>query len=141
VIIWATYRKDIEMITSAIKAEYGKNSIVTYFGDTGTYEREDAVSNFQNEGSEVRFFLGNPKTGGYGLTLTAASTVIYYSNNYELEVRLQSEDRAHRIGQYKSVTYVDIVTEDTVDEKIIKALRGKRKISAEVLGDSWKEWI
>ncbi|HBP65143.1 MAG TPA: hypothetical protein DD730_12915, partial [Desulfosporosinus sp.] len=102
VIIWATYRKDIEMITSAIKAEYGKNSIVTYFGDTGTYEREDAVSNFQNEGSEVRFFLGNPKTGGYGLTLTAASTVIYYSNNYELEVRLQSEDRAHRIGQYKS---------------------------------------
>ncbi len=141
VIIWATYRKDIEMITAAIKAEYGKNSIVTYFGDTGTYDREDAVSNFQDEQSEVRFFLGNPKTGGYGLTLTAASTVIYYSNNYELEVRLQSEDRAHRIGQYKSVTYVDIVTENTVDEKIIKALRGKRKISAEVLGDSWKEWI
>lgn len=141
VIIWATYRKDIEMITKEIKHDYGENSIVTYFGDTNTYDREDAVSNFQDVSSEVRFFLGNPKTGGYGLTLTTASTVIYFSNNYELEVRLQSEDRAHRIGQYKSVTYVDIVTEDTVDEKIIKALRGKKRISAEVLGDSWKEWI
>jgi SNF2 family DNA or RNA helicase len=89
----------------------------------------------------VRFFLGNPKTGGYGLTLTAASTVVYYSNNYELEVRLQSEDRCHRIGQYKSVTYIDIVTADTVDEKILTALRGKKKISAEVLGDAWRDWI
>lgn len=141
VIIWATYRKDIEQITKAIEEEYGKESIVTYFGDTNTYQREDAVINFQDPESPVRFFLGNPKTGGYGLTLTAANLVVYYSNNYELEVRLQSEDRCHRIGQYKSVTYVDIVTENSVDEKIIKALRGKKKISAEVLGDSWKEWI
>lgn len=141
VIIWATYRKDIEDIAKKIKEEYGDDSIVTYYGDTSTYDREDAVAEFQNPDSPVRFFVGNPKTGGYGLTLTAANTVVYYSNNYELEVRLQSEDRAHRIGQYKSVTYVDIVTLDTVDEKIIKALRGKKKISAEVLGDSWKEWI
>ena len=141
VIIWATYRKDIEQITKVIKEEYGKDSIATYFGDTSTYEREDAVINFQDPASPVRFFLGNPKTGGYGLTLTAANLVVYYSNNYELEVRLQSEDRCHRIGQYNSVTYVDIVTEDSVDEKIIKALRSKKKISAEVLGDSWREWI
>lgn len=141
IIIWATYRKDIEIITNTIEREYGKDSIVTYFGDTDSYAREDAVANFQNMESEVRFFLGNPKTGGYGITLTAASNVIYYSNNYELEVRLQSEDRAHRIGQDKSVTYVDIITEDSVDEKIIKALKDKKKISAEVLGDSWKDWI
>jgi SNF2 family DNA or RNA helicase len=141
VIIWATYRKDIEQITKVIQEEYGKDSIATYFGDTNTYEREDAVTNFQDLESPVRFFLGNPKTGGYGLTLTAANLVVYYSNNYELEVRLQSEDRAHRIGQYKSVTYVDIVTEDSVDEKIIKALRSKKKISAEVLGDTWRDWI
>lgn len=141
VIIWATYRKDIEQIAAAIRAEYGEDSIAVYFGDTTTYEREDAVANFQNLESPVRFFLGNPKTGGYGLTLTAATTVVYYSNNYELEVRLQSEDRAHRIGQYKSVNYIDIITENTVDEKIIKALRSKKKISAEVLGDKWREWI
>ena len=141
VIIWATYRKDIEMIANTIKKEYGDDSIVSYFGDTSIHDREDAVTEFQNRDSPVRFFLGNPKTGGYGLTLTAATTVVYYSNNYELEVRLQSEDRCHRIGQTQSVTYIDIVTEGTVDEKIIKALRCKKKVSAEVLGDTWREWI
>ena len=65
------------------------------------------------------------QTGGYGITLTAASNVIYYSNSYDLEKRLQSEDRAHRIGQHKPVTYVDLIAEKTVDEKIIKALRKK----------------
>ena len=65
--------------------------------------------------------MGNTQTGGYGITLTAASNVIYYSNSYDLEKRLQSEDRAHRIGQHKPVTYVDLIAEKTVDEKIIKA--------------------
>jgi SNF2 family DNA or RNA helicase len=67
--------------------------------------------------------VGNPQTGGYGITLTEASTVIYYSNGYDLEKRLQSEDRAHRIGQKKSVTYIDLIAEKTVDEKIVKALK------------------
>lgn len=140
-IIWATYREDIKNIAEAIRKEFGEDSVVTYFGDTSTDERSANTAAFQDKESPVRFFLGNPKTGGYGLTLTEAQTVVYYSNNYELEIRLQSEDRAHRIGQYKSVTYVDLVATGTVDEKIIKALRGKRKISSEVLGDTWREWI
>jgi len=85
--------------------------------------------------------VGNPQTGGYGITLTAASTVIYYSNGYDLEKRLQSEDRAHRIGQKKSVTYIDLIAEKTVDEKIVKALRKKINIASEVLGEDLKEWI
>ena len=68
-------------------------------------------------------------------------TVIYYSNGYDLEKRLQSEDRAHRIGQTKAVTYVDIIAEDTVDEKIVKALRNKINIASEVMGEELKEWI
>ena len=71
----------------------------------------------------------------------ATNTVIYYSNGYDLEKRLQSEDRAHRIGQTKSVTYVDIICEDTVDEKITKALRKKINIASEVLGEDLKDWI
>ena len=67
---------------------------------------------------KVRFFVGTPQTGGYGITLVQASTVIYYSNGYDLEKRMQSEDRAHRIGQKKKVTYVDIIAEDTVDTKL-----------------------
>ena len=72
---------------------------------------------------------------------TAANTVIYYSNGYDLEKRLQSEDRAHRIGQQKSVTYVDLICDDTVDEKIVKALRKKINIASEVLGEEIKSWI
>ena len=85
--------------------------------------------------------MGNPQTGGYGITLTAANTVIYYSNGYDLEKRLQSEDRAHRIGQKKSVTYVDMIAEKTVDEKIVKALRKKIDIASEILGEELRDWI
>jgi SNF2 family DNA or RNA helicase len=82
----------------------------------------------------LNFFIGNPQTGGYGITLTAASTVIYYSNGYDLEKRLQSEDRAHRIGQKKSVTYIDLIAEKTIDEKIVKALRKKIDIASQIMG-------
>ena len=95
---------------------------------------------FQND-SKVRFIVGTPQTGGYGITLTAANTVIYYSNGYDLEKRLQSEDRAHRIGQKKSVTYVDILAEETVDEKIVKSLRKKINIASEVMGEELRSWI
>ena len=78
---------------------------------------------------------------GYGITLTQANTVIYYSNSYDLEKRLQSEDRAHRIGQKKKVTYVDLIAEGTVDEKIVEALRSKINIASEVMGEQLKEWI
>ena len=54
---------------------------------------------------------------------------------------MQSEDRAHRIGQKKSVTYVDIMTDDTVDTKIVKSLRKKINIASEVMGEELKQWI
>ena len=85
--------------------------------------------------------VGTPQTGGYGITLTAANTVVYFSNGYDLEKRIQSEDRAHRIGQKKSVTYVDIIAEDTVDEKIVKALRNKINIASKIMGEELRDWI
>jgi SNF2 family DNA or RNA helicase len=75
------------------------------------------------------------------LTLTAANTVVYYSNNYDLEKRIQSEDRAHRIGQKNNVTYVDLIAEKTVDEKIVKSLQKKINIAAKVLGEDIREWL
>ena len=99
------------------------------------------IEKFQDPKSKVRFFVGNPQTGGYGITLTTASNVIYYSNGYDLEKRLQSEDRAHRIGQKQSVTYVDLIAKDTVDEKIVKALRKKINIASAIMGEELKEWI
>jgi SNF2 family DNA or RNA helicase len=140
-IIWANYVHDIEEITTAIKKKYGENSIVQYYGAIDSKTRQDGINKFQNVNSPVKFFIGNPQTGGYGITLTAANTVIYYSNGYDLEKRLQSEDRAHRIGQKKSVTYVDLIAEKTIDEKIVKALRKKINIASEVMGDTLKDWI
>ena len=141
VIIWANYRHDIEAIKLALSKEYGMNAVGTYYGDTDDEERRRVVREFQDLDSELRFFVGNPRTGGYGLTLTAANTVVYFSNNFDLEVRLQSEDRAHRIGQTKSVTYVDLMVPGTVDEKIVKALRSKIDIANEVLGEELKDWL
>jgi len=140
-IIWANYRHDIEAIKIALSKQYGMSSVGTYYGDTDEEERRRVVRDFQDPNSELRFFLGNPKTGGYGLTLTAASLVVYYSNSFDLEVRLQSEDRAHRIGQTKSVTYIDLITPKSVDEKIVQALRDKIDIATQVLGEDVKQWL
>jgi SNF2 family DNA or RNA helicase len=121
---------------------YGEDAVGTYYGDTSDEDRENIINKFQDVNSKLRYFVGNTQTGGYGITLTAASTVVYYSNNYDLEKRLQSEDRAHRIGQKNKVTYIDIVCKDTVDEKIVKALRNKLNIAQTVLGENkWKEWL
>ena len=139
-IIWAHYQYDITTIIKEIVKEYGPGSVVDYYGLTPQNERDPNRKKFQSN-PKCRFLVGTPATGGYGLTLTAANTVIYYSNGYDLEKRLQSEDRAHRIGQHKPVTYVDIMAEDTVDEKIVKALRKKINIASEVLGEELKLWI
>jgi SNF2 family DNA or RNA helicase len=141
IIIWANYRHDIEAIKLALAKEYGMNSVATYYGDTVSEERQRIVDDFQNMDSELRFFVGNPSTGGYGLTLTAAHTMVYYSNSFDLEKRLQSEDRAHRIGQTKNVTYIDLIAVGTVDEKIVKALRSKIDIATQVLGEDFKQWL
>jgi len=141
VIIWANYVYDIENLVKVIGDEFGEDSIVQYYGAIPAEQRQQNIEKFQDPNSKARFFIGNPQTGGYGITLTCANTVVYYSNGYDLEKRLQSEDRAHRIGQSKSVTYVDFIAPKTVDEKIVKALRNKIDIASQVMGEELKAWI
>ena len=85
--------------------------------------------------------IGNPSTAGRGLTLNEAKTVVYYANDFDLDIRSQSEDRCHRIGQTSSVLYIDLICEKTIDEKIIKSLKNKIKIGAKVLGEDEREWL
>tara|TARA_R110000850_G_scaffold27497_1_gene77661 strand:- start:4 stop:1449 length:1446 start_codon:yes stop_codon:yes gene_type:complete len=141
IIIWANYRYDIQSITKALEKKYGKESVASFYGDTPMDQRDQIVSNFQDKENSLVYLVANPKTGGYGLTLTASHTVVYYSNNYDLEIRLQSEDRAHRIGQNHKVTYIDLIAEKTVDEVIVKSLRNKIDIATEVLGEDMKTWL
>ena len=139
-IIWAHWRHDIDIIVKSIEDKY-PGSVVTYYGDTTTEDRQKAIQKIQDPESKVRFLVGTPQTGGYGITLTGASTMIYYSNGYDLEKRQQSEARIDRIGQEKPMTYIDILAEDTIDEKIVKSLRKKVNIATEIMGEELKAWI
>jgi len=139
-IIWAHYQWDIKDIIKEIVKEYGPGSVVDYYGLTPQNERDGNREKFQSD-PKCRFLVGTPATGGYGLTLTAASTMIYYSNGYDLEKRQQSEARIDRIGQEHPMTYIDILCEDTVDERIVKALRKKINIATEIMGEELKSWI
>ena len=139
-IIWAHWRHDIDTIVKELNNKY-PGSVVTYYGDTSMEDRQKAIKKIQNPESKVRFLVGTPQTAGYGLTLTGASTMIYYSNGYDLEKRQQSEARIDRIGQKKPMTYIDIIAEDTVDEKIVKSLRKKVNIATEIMGEELKAWI
>ena len=129
VIIWARFRADLKAIEDALGS-----LAVGYHGGVSNDARAHAVDAFQND-PKIRYFVGQPQSGGIGLTLTAASYAIYYSNSFDLEVRLQSEDRCHRIGTTNNVTYIDIEANKTIDKKIIKALRDKKSLADIVTRD------
>jgi len=139
-IVWANWVHNIEDITSKLREKYGPESVVNFYGAVSSDDRSKAIKLFQ-EDSKCRFFVANPSTGGYGLTLTAATLVIYYSNSFDAEHRLQSEERAHRIGQKQKVTYIDLITEGTVDEKIVRSLKSKFRLSAQTLGEVVRTWL
>jgi len=141
VIIWSRFRHDIEEIVAKLQSVYGEAAAASYYGDTPDDERNRIVQDFQKPDHPLRFFVGNPATAGYGLTLTEAHVVVYYANNFDLEHRIQSEDRCHRIGQKNPVTYIDLITENSIDEKIVQALRNKIDIGATVLGEEAREWL
>ena len=139
-VIWAHWQSDVKQITKALVDEFGSDCYVDYYGLTPQDERQKNIKRFQ-EDDKCRFFVGTPQTGGYGITLTAASNMVYYSNGYDLEKRQQSEARIDRIGQTKPMTYIDIICEDTVDDRIVKALRKKVNIASQVMGEELKAWI
>ena len=141
VVIWAQFQRDVSNILTALHNEFGEGCYVDYYGLTPQEERQENIKKFQDPNSKVRFFVGTTQTGGYGITLTAASTMIYYSNGYDLEKRQQSEARIDRIGQEKPMTYIDIICENTVDTRIVKALRKKVDIATQIMGEELKEWI
>ena len=140
VIIWSRFRHDIKKIRKALEKDYGSGCVVTYYGDTSQEDRDKAIDRFQNH-EATRFFVGNAQTAGRGLTLTAATNVIYYSNDFNLETRIQSEDRCHRIGQKNNVLYVDLVVPDSIDIHIVKVLQSKITLAGKTLGEEARKWL
>jgi len=140
VIIWSRFRHDIKKIKKALEKDYGSGTVVTYYGDTSQEDRDKAIDKFQND-EGTKFFVGNAQTAGRGLTLTAATNVIYYSNDFNLETRIQSEDRCHRIGQKNNVLYVDLVVPDSIDIHIVKVLQSKITLAGKTLGEEARKWL
>lgn len=143
VIIWCRFKQEIAIITALIQeravalAKTGKKlKFAAIHGDIPQEERGQQVANFQTD-PDCQVFIGQVSTAGLGITLTAASYVVYYSNTYSLEDRLQSEDRCHRIGQTKSVTYIDILAttfngKRTIDHDTLDIIKGKAVFANEV---------
>lgn len=140
VIIFARFRSEIAAISKRIEECFGKGIAVEYHGGIDNTTRSNNVNLFQNDDS-VKYFIGNATTAGKGLTLTAANTVVFWSNDFSLENRLQASDRAHRIGQKSNVLYIDFVAQYTIDEKIVDVLRAKKNVADLITGDNIGEWI
>ena len=131
VLVWARFTYDVRTITERLTKE--KIGWVQLVGGMSDRDRDLAVDLFNGK-NNVRVLVGEPSTGGYGLTLLGHKdnpcyTVYYYSNDFSLEKRMQSEDRCHRIGQVRPVTYVDIICENTIEEKIVAVLRERKELS------------
>lgn len=133
VIVWARYVAEIKDIVEVLQKAGHK--VVQYYGEVKKGERIQAIEDFERGEADV--FVGNQQAGGTGITLVAASYVIYYSNNFSLRDRLQSEDRAHRIGQTKSVTYINIAARGTIDEVVVRALSNKKDVADAIIDSGW----
>lgn len=129
-IIYCRFLQDIEQVVEALPG-YCMKDWVTYTGEDSPSERTSALDRFQND-PQCKYFVAT-SAASKGLTLTAAEQVIYYSQGYSMETRVQSEDRAHRAGQTKTVVYTDLCSQGTVEEKIVAALQAKKELAAGVM--------
>lgn len=141
VVIWANYRRSLKDVAAALAKEYGPDSVIEYHGGVSPADKETAAKRFQDPDDPGRFFIANPQSAGMGLTLTQSDLAIYYSNDYSLERRIQSEDRIHRISQMNHARYIDLVSTGTVDEKIISALLNKKNLADKVVISNWRNLL
>lgn len=132
VVIWARFTPELRAIRDALGAAH----CALYWGEIDQQSRHENVDRFQDPTGPARFFVGNAACGKFGLTLTAASHVLYFSNSFSADARWQSEDRCHRIGQSESVTYTDLTCHNTVDTRILKILLARADLAAAFKGDA-----
>lgn len=129
-LIWARFRPELEAIYKALQEQHGPEAVVRYYGGVGDEERAEAVRRLDEDPS-CRFLVGNPQSGGIGLPLHAADTMIYYSKDFNLETYLQSEERASKVGKTSNILIIDLVAPATTDEKVQEALAVKRETAGE----------
>lgn len=137
-VIWCSYDHDVQKISSAIRKRFDEPVARFWGGNRKTREVEERV--FKNDPLCKRM-VATPGSGGMARTWDVADLVIYYSNTNNLEHREQSEMRTQLYEKVRSVGYVDMRIPNTVDGKIIDALRKKIDMAATITGDNWREWL
>ncbi len=126
VIVWCKYIYSLHGIVDLLTKTYGTGSVSLYYGDLDEHQRDVELARWQAGAS--RFFVATMSTGGHGLTLVRAAYSVFYENEFSYAHRIQAEDRAHRIGQARRPTYVDIFAECGIERRIERALSRKEDV-------------
>ena len=131
-VVFARFVPEIDAIANMLKKKNIQYSLIK--GDVK--DRAEQVDQFQNN-DLVRVFIGQIQTTGMGLTLTKADTAVFYSLDFNYSNYEQAKARIHRIGQKNKCTYIHLIAEGTVDEKVMHALNQKKSM-ADLVVDNWK---
>lgn len=138
-IIWVSYDRDIGKVVAALEDEYGPGCVARFWGGNRP-TREDEEARFKAD-PQCRFLVATAAAGGRGRTWSMADLAVFYSNDFDLEHRMQAEERTEGVDKFTGATRVDLVARGTVDEKIIQALRNKIDLASAVTGDAWRQWL
>ena len=134
IIIWAQFVKELELIYKELKNDF---SCALYYGRTEQTERERIIKAFK--AGEIKIFIGNPATAGFGLNLQTSTLQYFFSNSFRTENRLQAEDRSHRIGVKKTCVYKDIIMKNSIDESIFRNISTGRNLNDFFKNNSLRE--
>lgn len=134
-IIFCKYTREIEDLYLVLSEKYGEDSVTRYDGKIPLKKRDKNLEKFKNKAS---FLLANKGCAAYSHNLQYCSNIIYFSNDWNLGTRMQSEDRVHRIGQEKKVWITDLFAANTLDRQILDCLRRKENL-LEVFKDAIKK--
>jgi SNF2 family DNA or RNA helicase len=136
VLVWAVFKAnyhDIRDVCDYLKIEYAE-----LHGEIKN--RDEEIRRF-NDDEKCRVLIGHPGSGGIGVNLVAAAYSVFYSRSFSLEFDLQAEARNYRGGseRHASITRIDLVCPETIDEVVLKALASKQAMSDSILKEKLKE--
>lgn len=138
-VIWCSYDFNVRRVAEALTERYGEFSVARFWGgNAATREAEEAM--FRTSPT-TRFMVATQSAGGRGRTWEEADLVIYFSSTNNLEHRDQSEQRVQGLTKARQVDYIDLIAPDTVEPKILAALRAKMDLASQLVGDEWRNWV
>lgn len=124
IIIWARFIPELQMLYEELKKDY---RACLYYGGTKQRAKDKMIDEFK--AGEYDIFIGNPAAAGYGLNLQLSNNAFFYSNSFDVEARLQAEDRINRIGVRWTCLYKDFVFKNSIDQKMTKSILAGRNLN------------